>query len=152
MSGQIFFLSHFLQFILIMSMSEVKNGEVWKHETKYSCLIFNFHRSVYGLKVIWMFTEVFGIFSFYQNLLTLRTIVYREEDNEMVILKGACGLWSTWWATRYSCIVFLLTSYHCFLFYWLFGPPHFAWRIPRTEEPAGLIVHGIAESWTWLSD
>ena len=26
----------------------------------------------------------------------------------------------------------------------------FAWKIPWTEEPGGL--HGIAKSWTWLSD
>ena len=26
-----------------------------------------------------------------------------------------------------------------------------AWNIPRTEEPGGLLVHGIAKSWTWLS-
>ena len=28
-----------------------------------------------------------------------------------------------------------------------------AWRIPWTEEPGGLhIVHGVAKSWTWLSN
>ena len=28
-----------------------------------------------------------------------------------------------------------------------------AWRIPWTEEPGGLhTVHGVAKSWTWLSD
>ena len=26
-----------------------------------------------------------------------------------------------------------------------------AWRIPWTEEPGGL-VHGVAKSWTWLSE
>ena len=27
-----------------------------------------------------------------------------------------------------------------------------AWRIPWTEEPGGFTVHGVAKSWTWLSD
>ena len=27
-----------------------------------------------------------------------------------------------------------------------------AWRIPRTEEPGRFPVHGIAKSWTRLSD
>ena len=27
-----------------------------------------------------------------------------------------------------------------------------AWRIPWTEEPGGLQVHGVVNSWTWLSD
>ena len=27
-----------------------------------------------------------------------------------------------------------------------------AWRIPWTEEPGGLPVHGVAQSWTWLSN
>ena len=27
-----------------------------------------------------------------------------------------------------------------------------AWKIPWMEEPGGLTVHGIAKSWTWLSD
>ena len=27
-----------------------------------------------------------------------------------------------------------------------------AWRIPWTEEPGGLHVHGVAKSWTRLSD
>ena len=27
-----------------------------------------------------------------------------------------------------------------------------AWKIPRTEEPGGLPVHGVAKSWTRLSD
>ena len=27
-----------------------------------------------------------------------------------------------------------------------------AWRIPWTEEPGGLTVHGVAKSQTWLSD
>ena len=27
-----------------------------------------------------------------------------------------------------------------------------AWKIPWTEEPGGLQVHGIAESWTQQSD
>lgn len=35
-----FLLPHFLQFILIVSIPEVKKGEVKKQETKYSCLIF----------------------------------------------------------------------------------------------------------------
>ena len=26
------------------------------------------------------------------------------------------------------------------------------WRIPRTEEPGGLTVHGVARSWTRLSN
>ena len=26
------------------------------------------------------------------------------------------------------------------------------WRIPRTEAPSGLTVHGVAKSPTWLSD
>ena len=25
-----------------------------------------------------------------------------------------------------------------------------AWRIPWTEEPGGVTVHGVAKSWTWL--
>ena len=46
-----------------------------------------------------------------------------------------------------------------------FGSPHcsireghgihssiLAWRIPWTEEPGGLQVHGVAKSQTWLSD
>ena len=27
-----------------------------------------------------------------------------------------------------------------------------AWKIPLTEEPGGLPVHGVAKSWTQLSD
>ena len=27
-----------------------------------------------------------------------------------------------------------------------------AWKIPRTEEPGRLAVHGVAKSWTRLSD
>ena len=27
-----------------------------------------------------------------------------------------------------------------------------AWKIPWTEEPGGLPVHGVDKSWTWLSD
>ena len=27
-----------------------------------------------------------------------------------------------------------------------------AWKIPQTEEPGGLPVHGVAKSWTQLSD
>ena len=27
-----------------------------------------------------------------------------------------------------------------------------AWKIPWTEEPGGLPVHGVAKSWTQLSD
>ena len=27
-----------------------------------------------------------------------------------------------------------------------------AWSIPQTEEPGGLLVHGIAKSWTLLSN
>ena len=27
-----------------------------------------------------------------------------------------------------------------------------AWRIPWTEEPGGATVHGVAKSWTGLSD
>ena len=27
-----------------------------------------------------------------------------------------------------------------------------AWEIPRTEEQGGAVVHGIAKSWTWLSN
>ena len=27
-----------------------------------------------------------------------------------------------------------------------------AWKIPWTEEPGGLVVHGVARSRTWLSD
>ena len=27
-----------------------------------------------------------------------------------------------------------------------------AWRMPWTEEPGGLTVHGVAKSWTRLSD
>ena len=33
--------------------------------------------------------------------------------------------------------------------------PHYstlAWRIPWMEEPGRLQVHGVAKSWTWLSD
>ena len=26
-----------------------------------------------------------------------------------------------------------------------------AWKIPWTEEPGGLTVHGVTESWAWLS-
>ena len=27
-----------------------------------------------------------------------------------------------------------------------------AWRIPRTEEPGGLLIHGVIKRWTQLSD
>ena len=27
-----------------------------------------------------------------------------------------------------------------------------AWKIPWTEEPGGLQIHGVAKSWTQLSD
>ena len=27
-----------------------------------------------------------------------------------------------------------------------------AWKIPRTEEPGGTTVHGVAKSWTRLRD
>ena len=40
-------------------------------------------------------------------------------------------------------------------FLWQWMAPHsstLAWKIPWTEEPGGLVVHGVAGSRTWLSD